>query len=140
MRSIGYRAWDKKNKQMLTVTSIVCQTIHNPLITQFIEGRNKAGDYYCLKFEDVELFEYTGLHDCNDKPIYEGDIVKMLDDWIDHYKLYSNHSIEFGSGTFRLENGVPLYDCLDAEKDFEQCSFEIIGNKYSNPELLRTEQ
>lgn len=84
----------------------------------------------------IILMQFTGLKDKNGKEIYEGDIVKMLDEWIDHYELYSNHEIEFGSGTFRLENGTPLNECLDENDNFEHCQFEVIGNIYENSALL----
>lgn len=112
------------------------------------DGDKKWWEYYTtfsqpswLDLQDVEItvkdLQYTNLKDKNGKEIYEGDIVKMLDDWIDHYKLYSNHQIEFGNGTFRLENGVPLSDCMGEEDNFDKCIAEIIGNIYENKNVLR---
>ena len=134
MRPIKFRAWDSWNEKMLYQEK-----------DEFVISENTIGYEWCneggggIEFRDKEnisLMQFTGLLDKNGKEIYEGDVVKMLDEYIDHYTLYSNHKIEFGSGTFRLENGVPLSDCLDENSDFERCEFEIIGNVWENPELL----
>ena len=80
-------------------------------------------------FEDIELMQYTGLKDKNNKEIYEGDILSNGND----EKLYK---IIFENGSFRAE----------FKGDFEEHSFdlidvvaqgcEIVGNIYENPELL----
>ena len=126
-KEMKFRAWDLKNKQWLWA--------NGALGKHYTSGNVFKGWELNIK-EGVVLMQYIGLTDKNGKEIYEGDIVKMLDEWIGHYKLYSEHTIEFGAGTFRLENGIPLYDCLDEDCDFERCAFEIIGNIYENPKLL----
>lgn len=126
MREIKFRAW-LKNKNKMVLSDNTCGGLRDFFDEIRLEHNGFGGMY---------LMQFTGLKDKNGKEIWEGDIVKMLDDWIDHYTLYSNHQIEFGSGTFRLENGVPLSDCLNESNDFELCNFKVIGNIYENPELL----
>ena len=72
--------------------------------------------------------EYTGLKDKNDKEIYEGDIVaiKGFDD-----KEDTTYEVEMRCGCWMACNEL-YWDAKD--ENFEK--FEVIGNIYSNPELL----
>ena len=70
-----------------------------------------------MMYENCKLMQYTGLKDKNNKEIYEGDIVK----WYNGIE-----EVFFGDGKFQA--GVYLLD----EKEFE-----VIGNIYENPELLK---
>lgn len=77
----------------------------------------------------------TGLKDIKGKEmIYEGDIVKVGDDY-EVYGLMASEvrEVYFGYGGFRLKSKNPEYKgCwLEDGKDVE-----IIGNIYDNPELL----
>lgn len=64
------------------------------------------------------LMQYTGLKDKNGKEIYEGDIV---------YSTYYRHNIE-------IEDIFTMYKWFDYPESEE---FEIIGNIYENPELIK---
>lgn len=99
-----------------------------------------ANDSACLTpfntkcSETAIVMQSTGLNDINDKPIFEGDIVKcgygkgkviwkagcFMVEWIDDKEAY----LEF------VFSRKGMY----VRKDDEQ--FEIIGNIYENPELL----
>lgn len=82
--------------------------------------------------------QYTGLKDKNGKEIYEGDIIhSKASDGFDVY-----HLVVFENGAFRgkskVFNGGWDYDCgrID-QKWLTEFEKEIIGNQFSNPELLK---
>ncbi|WP_335969228.1 YopX family protein [Fusobacterium polymorphum] len=119
MREIKFRAWDKLNKEMFDVE-----------IINFQERRVYKDTVSYRKFEDIELMQYTGLKDKNNKEIYEGDV--LFESFGERY-----YKVVFENGSFRAE----------FEGDFEEYSFDlidvvaqgckIVGNIYENPELLK---
>lgn len=118
MREIKFRAWDKKDKRMIS----------NPLATDINSASNYIGlNDLLIKYETSGyiLMQYTGLKDKNGKEIYEGDVVKSRGyNDIDEEERVFIDTVEFNGGAFS-----PI--C------FEKCeNFEVIGNIYENPELL----
>lgn len=117
-------------------------------------------------FVDPETVgQYTGLEDKNGKKIYKGDILHVIEwenilmfewsDQPDRYDLFTLDEIkgekrkEYTSAVFWDEGGfcigsspedmdVPLC-CLfgDMKRSSPIFEFEIVGNIYDNPELLR---
>lgn len=82
----------------------------------------------------VELMQYTGLKDKNGVEIYEGDIVKVDDDW-EKYGWFAGSLGEIiytDTAKFAIKTSA-------GQGTFERDSdkyLEIIGNIYENPELL----
>lgn len=77
--------------------------------------------------------QYTGLHDKNGKEIYEGDFVRFhMHERGIHESEYQTGLVEFGGGRFYAYlDCSTLYFCGDSE------DYEVIGNIYDNPELLK---
>ena len=119
MTETKFRAWFEKFKEIYTVKMIDLQKE----IAYFDK-------YNYRSFYDIDLMQYTGLKDKNNKEIYEGDILSDGND-------EKPYKVIFENGSFRAE----------FEGDFEEYSFdlidivaqgcEVVGNIYENPELIK---
>ena len=90
-----------------------------------------------IGFEDCVLMQSTGLFDKNGKEIYEGDIVKYKccpEIYVEEV-IYDNKHCNFG--TIDKDGETFSFDALIS--DIHVGCFEVIGNKYENPELLEGE-
>jgi uncharacterized phage protein (TIGR01671 family) len=150
MRTIKFRAWDKDNKEMVyqgnnaghnngVMEARICFDELSETIARHY------GDEEWIHLEDVDLMQFTGLHDRLGKEIYESDIIKTtcLGKEIIGTIKYADRWCQFYLGT-RNSHGVPI--ALDSvhqwyygNEDDDPCTTtiaEVIGNIYSNPELL----
>ena len=128
MREIKFRAWLKEDKKMENVKTMdfTDKTIRCLKKNEFINA-------YLLRrvsFDDVELMQYTGLNDKNDKEIYEGDILFFRDENTKYVVVWQDTAFIIKSIEIRKYSEKMCW--LD---DTEICC-EIVGNIYENKNLL----
>ena len=122
MREIKFRAWDKENKKMMKVSSL---SLENKEIAV-----RENGTYHFFRMKNLELMQYTGLNDKNDKEIYEGDILFFRDENTKYVVVWQDTAFIIKSIEIRKYSEKMCW--LD---DTEICC-EIVGNIYENKKLL----
>jgi hypothetical protein len=130
IKDLEFRAWDKKSKKYRVISSIVYDTTSRHSIDPkikliqlwgqpFMDDGECNPDVLCMrKPNEVELEQYTGLKDKNDKKIFDGDYVK-------HNQ--GTDLVHFDDGCWCLGSWCPglLYDN-------DSYRLEVVGNKHEN--------
>ena len=126
MREIKFRAWVKDRKAIFEVILI---DYVSKKVTYIVERTGHLLNIRHDKFNDIELMQYTGIKDKDNKEIYEGDI--LFESFGERY-----YKVVFENGSFRAE----------FKGDFEEYSFdlidvvaqscEVIGNIHENSKLM----
>lgn len=112
----------------------------SPISGEWFYGYYKEGDVnedcgeiwenyntYTVVYKNT-VGEYTGLNDCKGVKIFEGDIIKFIDD----YGFIRKCGVEVENGLFMTFGG---YDDLLYNIVLNYDDVEIIGNISDNPEL-----
>lgn len=86
-------------------------------------------DYFYLVVPDT-VGQYTGLKDRSGYKIFEGDVLQDLDDGALLEAEWNEDEASF------CASEINDYCCYGAN---EMVCFEVIGNKWDNPELLKEE-
>jgi len=122
MREIKFRAWDKKEEEIIN-------NIHeiNP---SFTTGPQIFFLNKYLEDDNFEVMQYTGLLDKNGKEIYEGDVLE----W-EERRVIDSRVVEFDDGGFWIigKKNEPWRERFMPS----EATREIIGNIYENPDLIK---
>lgn len=135
MEKIKYRGWHTKLNKMFSA-----EEMGEDQLTLMTDGRgfvNVSGVSTKLsRFLGDQMIpmQFTGIVDKNGKEIYFGDILDYED--VDTDK--GNHKIAEVTRTICNGAGVLIdYQISDLWEDETVHVFEVIGNIYENPELLK---
>ena len=132
MRTIKFRGKTRGNGKWYYGSLVYSDEINAAIYFQIGSGLVKTMDWVYVNQETVGQF--SGLYDCNEKEIFEGDILKWSNG-----KMYV---VKFWQGMFYASveecnegflGGFPLH----ALTEFEEGKCEIVGNIYDNTELLK---
>ena len=148
--NIKFRVWDRTVKVMAKVNQInfhsdytypqVFYRYKDPRTGKVTDERANFGwDDGC---DIAILMQYTGLKDSNGKEIYEGDILKGINTYknSDHKPFKVVVTYEDGSFVMHyvdpdMPNSLGEYNHMDSWSDY--VVFEVVGNRYENPDLLK---
>lgn len=130
-REIKFRAWDKKRKVMLRSFDDINDEDGDD--NEKDEWYSTLWGVFTGALADVLkrfiLMEYISLKDRNKREIYEGDIMQHPDDLEKAYYV-----VRFGE-TVDERVGFYLEGRAGLIGDFQ--GFEVVGNIYENPKLLK---
>lgn len=145
MRTIKFRAWMVEEKFMMGWEQIKNTEVRFPIgafgnTEEYWERMSKL--IFCVPDSKIVAQQFTGWLDCDEKEIYEGDLVSFSTSSHSHgpgKEFYENMRVswcedfggwEFISGRGMGELALSVFaDCIDTE------SFVITGNIFENPEL-----
>jgi len=137
MKETKFKAWNKKEKKMYSVNGMSFSRLGVKDVT--IQDWSKFGtEEYTLRVNRLVLMQFTGLSDKNGKEIYGGYIVEqkghgIVGKW--HYRgIFRWDNMEAG---FRVKWIILEGIYGGHHPEFAEDKFEIIGNIYENPELLK---
>jgi len=153
-REIKFRAYHKKEKRFYYFDIETCT---NTYYVGYYRSCTEEDSWKDCELSDSTLYEekqlYIGLLDKNSTPIYKGDILLIADEWTDRalgdgvtYREPCNHlapvvfdpiggfGVEIKHGADIFSSGYHSFENVVNETG--EAVFEIVGNIYSNPELL----
>ena len=147
MRNPKFRAWDKVTKKWIAKDfHVLGEVTCFDLIGQYL-SENKCGAKTSLeRLNDVELQECTGLKDCNENWIYEGDIIAILPcSDKELWKVgWESERARFNLFRTKIKYGTKVEeDYISEHSSYDECGcwieweyFRVVGNIFENKELL----
>lgn len=122
-----FRAYHKELKVMYEVLAI---DLFNKAVTVKFDKER----YKIYSFDDVILMQFTGTKDINGNDIFESDIIRHTDFYLNSETV---DKVYFKDGSFMYNVVVDKYNYdVPIGKILENSIVEVIGNVYQTPDLL----
>lgn len=140
MKQIKFRAWDKEEKKWLfgyEYPNLGGFSMFGEIMI-LGEYSNLLSSYFPNRLDNIEIMQFTGLHDKNGKEIYTGDILQGVGGV--KFQVFDGKG-GFSINTFQDELTTG-YTSVNALADPQTLGYiegntEIIGNIYENQELIK---
>ena len=136
MSLLQFRAWNKKTQSFID---------YGDLVLDLRSGKIYAGDIGLVEStidvtDQIELMQSTGMKDKNGVEIFEGDVVLVSVqngfDYLDNKVCVVKNSIDYSGLVCATVDEDLEYRIFNTEL-FEEYTYEVIGNIYENPKLLK---
>lgn len=131
-----FRAWVKDEKKMIYPNERNYYVRNDGRLFRIVKLSDKKGQNFLSIETDSELMQFTGLLDKNGKEIYFSDIIKYKDESgkkqigiVKDYDYFVGYIEAIGGDDEGNQD-------LELHPDYSQ-DCEVIGDIYSNPELLK---
>lgn len=123
-----FRAWHKATELMDEV--VIIDLYNEEIGVLYANPITQGEDIQRFDFDEIELMQCTGLKDKNGVEIYEGDVLfHPLQGRRKVFYPYSENVASYGLRNIDNGFGSTLQD--------SHAVWEVIGNIYENPELLK---
>ncbi|HEM3702188.1 TPA: hypothetical protein U1D11_000658 [Streptococcus suis] len=125
-----YRVWVEAEETMHPVLGLDWSGVGDDLTAFVPMGKTSLR---AVSIDGVVLMQSTGLFDVNGKEIFEGDVVKIVDEYNDS----AVSVVVFQNGASGMTiNGIFVPFAAMSILFQVEYTLEIIGNSYENPELM----
>lgn len=130
MRLHKFRAWNDEKKEWMDLRQAdLCFIQHKEIEGKWIVIRHETQEVY----EDLKIHEYTGLLDCNNQEIIEGDICRAYKEGSGLDGVYEIvWDAQRGKWAYRDHGIIEKYQVGTSGN--MHC--EVIGNVFENSDLL----
>jgi len=130
-RDIKFRCWDGERMFEnigLTPIEVIVYDFHNGKMIPPTEDWRFGRD-------TVNIMQFTGLKDKNNKDIYEGDVMRKHTPYNEEWDTkFTYYKVSFGIINDRMQWFLHRFSTLPYVGNFNE--LEVVGNIYENPNLL----